>query len=276
MAVMTAPILLPADPNPNTQRYGLFNAANGPLQLEPHARIGGLQYTTPNCTLPYGYEVNCITDSDTKTFTDGISTITGNPFVVVASTLCGTVGYSQAEWASMVVDKLKTGEQAIVEQIFSAGTFGITPSLSNNTPAASSAGASTSVAGAIGNLESYLYARYGAAGIIHIPISDEARVFTSDFLVRDGGVWRTKMGTAVSFGNYANAGPTGTPAGAGHSFWYITGQMSIWRDSDADIFVSPWGQSIDKTTNQLRMFAERTYVVAYDCQVAYTDITLVA
>jgi hypothetical protein len=274
MAVMTAPILLPADPNPNTQRYGLFNATNGPLELPEHARIGGLQYTTPLCTLPGGYEVNCITDSDTKTFTDPISTITGNPFVVIASTLCGVIGFSSAEWEQMVVEKLKAGEQAIVEQVFSAGTFGIAPSLTNNTPNATALTAVTSVAGAIGSLEGWLYHRYGPTGVIHIPIADAARVLTQDYVTNVNGVWRTKTGTAVSFGDYINEGPTGTPAGAGHSFWYITGQMTTWRTPDSAIFVSPWGSSIDKTTNQLRMFAEREYVVAYDCHVASVDITL--
>jgi hypothetical protein len=276
MAVTTDPILLPADPNPNQQRYGLFNAANGPLELPVHARNGGLQYTTNVCTLPGGYAINCTPGGVAKTFTDGLSVITGNPFVVIAETLCGSIGYSEAEWNQFVFQKLQAGEQAIVEQIFSAGTFGVAPSLSNNTPAASSAGASTSTAGAIGNLESWLYARYGPAGILHIPISDAARVFTSDFVTNVGGVWRTKMGTAVSFGNYANTGPTGTAAAAGHSFWYITGQMSIWRTPDSEVFISPWDRSINTTTNQLKMYAEREYVVAFDCQVAYTDITLVA
>jgi hypothetical protein len=274
MAVMTAPILLPADPNPNTQRYGLFNATNGPLELPVHARIGGLQYTTPLCTLPAGYEVNCITDSDTKAFTDGITTITGNPFVVIASVLCGAIGFTPAEWSAMVVDKLKAGEQALVEQIFSAGTFGMSPSLANNTPTATALTAVTSVAAAIGSLEGWLYHRYGPAGVLHIPISDAARVLTQDYVTNVNGVWRTKSGTAVSFGDYANVGPTGTAPAAGHSFWYITGQMTTWRTPDSEIFVSPYGATIDKTTNQLKMFAEREYVVAYNCFVASVDITL--
>lgn len=274
MATMIPPVLLPADPNPNQQRYGLFNATNGPLELLPHARIGGLQYVTSLCSLPGGYEVNCITDSDTKTFPDGLSTIVGTPFVVLATELCGTLPYSAAEWAQFVTAKLIAGEQAVVEQIFSAGTFGQSPSLANNTPAATALTAVTSVSAAIGSLEGWLYHLYGPTGIIHIPISDAARVLTSDYVTKDSGVWRTKLGTAVSFGDYVNEGPTGTPAAADHSYWYITGQMSIWRSTD--IFVSPWGESIDKTTNQLRMFAEREYVLAYDCHVASVDITLEA
>jgi hypothetical protein len=276
MAVTTAPILLPADPNPNQQRYGLFNVANGPLDLPFHARNGGLQYTTNICTLPGGYAVNCTPGGVAKTFTDGLSTITGNPFVVIAETLCGTIGYSEAEWNQFAFQKLAAGEQAAVELIFSGGTSGVAPSLANNTPNATALAASTSIAGAIGLLEGWLYARYGPAGIIHIPIADAAKVLTSDYVTNVGGVWRTKSGTGISFGNYANLGVAGAAPGAGHSFWYITGQMSIWRTPDSEVFISPWDRSINLTTNQLKMYAEREYVVAYDCQVAATDITLAA
>jgi hypothetical protein len=257
MAVTTAPILLPADPNPNQQRYGLFNVANGPLDLPFHARNGGLQYTTNICTLPGGYAVNCTPGG-------------------VAKTLCGTIGYSEAEWNQFAFQKLAAGEQAAVELIFSGGTSGVAPSLANNTPNATALAASTSIAGAIGLLEGWLYARYGPAGIIHIPIADAAKVLTSDYVTNVGGVWRTKSGTGISFGNYANLGVAGAAPGAGHSFWYITGQMSIWRTPDSEVFISPWDRSINLTTNQLKMYAEREYVVAYDCQVAATDITLAA
>lgn len=272
MATMIPPVLLPADPNPNQQRYGLFNAANGPLELPTHARSGGLFYSTALCSLPGGYEVNCLPDLDTKTFTDGISTITGTPFVVLSSFLCGTFPFTEAEWNQFVTAKLIAGEQAVVEQIFSAGTFGAAPSLADNTPNATALTAATSVSQAIGELEGWLYHRYGPTGIIHIPISDASYVLTSDYVTKESGVWRTKTGTAVSFGDYANLGPAGDAPDAGHSFWYITGQMSIWRSSD--IFVSPWGASIDKVSNQIRMYAEREYVVAYDCLSASVDITL--
>jgi hypothetical protein len=274
MAVTTAPILLPADPNPNQQRYGLFNAANGPLDLPVHARNGGLQYTTNVCTLPGGYAVNCTPGGVAKTFTDGLSTITGNPFVVIAETLCGTIGYSEAEWNQFAFQKLQAGEQAIVELIFSGGTFGAAPSLTNNTPNATLLTAATSTAQAIGRLEGWLYGLYGPAGIIHIPITDASYVLIDGVVYKDGGVWRTKNGTAVSFGNYANLGVAGAAPAAGHSFWYITGQMSIWRTPDSEVFISPWDRSITLTTNQLRMYAEREYVVAYDCRVAAVDITL--
>ena len=274
MVAMIPPVLLPADPNPSQQRYGLFNALNGPLDMPSNlARAGGVRYVTSHCTLPYGYEVNCIDDLDTKTFTDGLATITGTPFVVIASTLCGTIGYTEQEWQQFISDKLTSGEQAIVELIFSTSDFGQSPGLANN-PAAVQLTATTSIAGAIAELEGYLYSHYGPAGILHIPISAAAYVSTSDFVTRDGGVWRTKSGTAVSFGNYAGKNAAGADPSAGHTNFYITGQMTAWRSSEP--FISPYGSSIDKTSNQIRMFAEREYVLGFDCIVAATDVTLEA
>lgn len=275
MAVITAPVTLPADPNPNQQRYGLFNAVNGPLELPIHARNGGLEYTTPLCDLPGGYEVNCLDDLATKTFTNGPTTITGAPFVVLASMLCGTFGFNEAEWNRMVTEKLRAGEQAVVERIFSTSDFGQTPGLANN-PDAQQLTAAASVAAGIATLEGWLYAQYGPTGVLHIPISAAAFVLNSDFVYKDGQVWRTKSGTAVSFGNYAGQDAAGENPDAGHTNFWITGQMSVWRTPDSDIFVSPYGASIDKVSNQIRMFAEREYVLAFDCYVAAVDVTLEA
>lgn len=271
MAAITPPVLLPADPNPNQQRYGLFNAANGPLELPPHGRSGGIQYVTSLCSLPGGYEVNCLDDLAAKTFTDGLSTITGTPFVVIASELCGTLPFTEQEWNQFVTAKLQAGEQAVVESIFSTSDLGLSPGLANNPDAVQLTDA-TSISMAIGELEGWLYARYGPTGILHIPISAAAYVLTSDYVTRDSNVWRTKSGTAVSFGNYAGQNTDGDDPDAGHTNFYITGQMSIWRSSD--IFVSPWAFSIDRVTNQIRMYAEREYVVAFDCHVAAVDVTL--
>ena len=273
MAVTTAPILLPADPNPSTQRYGLFNAANGPLDLPVHARNGGLKYTTNICKLPGGYAVNCTPGGVAKTFTDGLTTVTGNPFVVIAETLCGSAGYTEQEWNAMAFQKLQAGEQAAVELIFSGGTVGVAPSLANNTPNVTALTAVTSVPAAIGSLEAALYATYGPTGILHIPVADAAYVLIDGYVYLDGRVWRTKNGTAVSFGNYANLKPDGTAPAAGHSIWYVTGQMTIWRTPDSEVFISPWDRSINTTTNQLKMYAEREYVVAYDCFAASVDVT---
>jgi hypothetical protein len=279
MASVIPPVYI-RNPNSNAQRYGLFNVANGPLDFpDPHAREGGVQYETSLCDIPYGYPVLCQTNAGAgapvaKVFTAANSTVSMIPFVVVASTLCGPIGRSEEDSTRLVVEKLKAGEQAVVEAVFSAGTFFQAPSLANNTPNATVLAASANVDAAIGNLESWLYARYGPVGVLHIPIAAANFVVSNNHVRLDNGVWKTAMGTPVSFGNYANLLPAGGAAAA--TAFYITGQMTVWRTGDADIFVSPYDRSIDKVTNQVRRFAEREYAVGYECFAAATDTTLVS
>src|SRR5215467_704186 len=141
------------DPSPNTPRYGLFNAINGPLDLTPvQAREGGYVWETISCELPYGYEVQCTNDA--KTFTTGTSTITAVPFVVIGSLVCGTIGHTPEEYRQMAFDRLRLGEQAAVELILSTGAFAQAPSLANNPDSVLLAGSpATDVADAIGQLE---------------------------------------------------------------------------------------------------------------------------
>jgi hypothetical protein len=70
----------------------------------------------------------------------------------------------------------------------------------------------------------------------------------------------------VSIGNYQGYGPTDVaPADAAHRWIYLTGPVNVWREPDSRMFVSPWAESIDKSTNQTHRFAERTYIVTYEC-----------
>jgi len=270
LAAVIPPVYLQNDPNPNTQRYGLFNVATGPLEMEPHARMGGYVYQTDVCNLPFGYAVACTPAA--KTFTDSLSTIVSTPFMVVASVLCGTIGHTPDEWAAIVMDRLKAGEQAAVERIFSDGLFGASPSLANNTPNATQLTAALDVASAIGALEDWLYSRYGPVGVLHIPMRLANRVMADYHVIKEGGVWKTQSGTLVSFGNYSGLKADGTAPAAGDLNIYITGEVTVWRDSDSEVFISPYGESIDKVTNQIRMFAERTYDVSYDCFAAAIEV----
>lgn len=260
MAALLPPVLLPGSPMSDEQRYGLFKVATGPLELSDHARGGGLEYQTSIEKLPYGYASSCTPAS--LTLTDTIDTVIGTPFLVVADTLCGAFGHTEAEWQQFVLDRLYTGEQAVVESVFSQGLVGQSPSLANNANVTLLT-AATTIALGLDALESWLYARYGPTGVLHIPISANSSVYSDFHILKDtDGILRTPMGTKVSFGNYANLLPNGTAPTAGDVVFYITGQVAIWRASDP--FVSPYGASIDKVTNQIKMFAEREYVVAFE------------
>jgi len=271
VAVTTGPVYIETPPTPAVPRYGLFTVATGPLDLPVHARNGGLQYQVATCELPDGYAVACT--PATKTFDAGPATITGNPFVVLSTFTCGTVGMTEERARELVVARLKAGEQAAVEAIFSAQANGQSPGLSNNAAVVTLA-AATTIPAAISALEDWLYSRYGLPGVIHAPASVGAWMMDHTQMIKDGQIWRTPLGTAVSFGNYAGTSAVGAAPAANHEFLYITGQVAVWRTPDSEIFVSPYGQTINRSTNQMFMVAEREYVVTFDCFVATIDATL--
>lgn len=274
MASLTGPVYVPA-PNPVVPRYGLFRVATGPLDLPINARSGGLQYEISVCNLPLGYEVECQDSHNTKVITSGVTVVTGAPFVVYSAIQCDTVGlvnWGQDRVQRFLYDQLVAGEQAVVENIISNGQVGQFPSLQNG---AVTLGIAQGPVQAVSMLEDWLYARYGIPGVIHAPMETAAYLKGAHLVEMDGsplsGVWRTDVGTAVSFGNYAGLGPTGQ---AGSTWMYITGQVSIWRTPDNELFVPPMGQVINRSTNVLTIVMEREYIVTYDCYSAAVQVTL--
>lgn len=283
MAITTAPMLVPKPTPDMPLRYGLLQAAVGPLELPVHARNGGLQYVHALCGEGFGYEIECIDDQNSKAdnFGVGLETILGSPFIVYATVTCGPVGFTSEELRSMVVQRLKGVEQTVVEQVFSTSTFGQGPGLTAADGIETVAGSGTTVVEVLSELERARYcggvtntAMYGPPGYLHAPIAVFNALKQEHVIEFDGTRWRTPMGTVVSAGCYANNDPDGTPAADGTFWMYLTGQTTVWRTSDSNIFVSPVEGALDRTTNQMLMLAEREYVVTYECGGFAKAVTL--
>lgn len=278
--VATIPPLLIDKPTPTFPlRYGLFQAAVGPLDLPVHGRNGGLRYVTSICADGFGYEVACIgaTASKTASFSAGSTTVTGTPFIVYATQVCGTVGYTFEEQRSMVVERLKAVEQGVVEDIFSQSTFGQGPGLIAADGIATVVGAGDTITDVIGELERAMYCgtlSYGPPAYLHVPIPAFLRMKQEHLMEFDGTRWRTPIGTVVSTGCYANEDPLGAAPADGVFWLYITGQTAIWRTPDSQIQVAPVEGSLNRTTNQMLMLAEREYVVTYECGGFAKAVTL--
>jgi hypothetical protein len=230
--------------------------------------MGGLQYVNGICGEGVGYEVNCIDALDTKTFANGLEIVTGVPFVVYSTILCGSVGFTQAEFNAMAVSRLLSVEQTIVEQVFSSGDVGQAPSLANNVPAATiiATGGVTAIE-VVSELENAMYctSQYGPPAYLHMPIAVINDLMSEHLLTWDGTRWRTPMGSIVSAGCYSNLDPAGAAAADG-TFWiYATGQTAIWRSPDSEIQVIPVEGTLDRVTNQQMILAEREYVVTFEC-----------
>lgn len=252
--------------------YGLFKVANGPLDLPIHASVGGLVYQSPYCKQPIGYAVNCPPASKSSALTGSYDTINGDPFVVLSGMECGaTFGDERGPDAytrDLVTESLLAGEQRLVESIFSQGLVGQQKDLpSGGTQLAAAA----NTVAAISQLEAAFAPLYGLPATIHVPIAAMGTVMNGHLVEKDSaGIWRTAIGNAVVFGNYAGLNQSAVAPVSPATNIYITGQVSIWR---GDIWVSPWAESIDKTTNQIHRFAERTYVVTYECASVAIGVT---
>jgi hypothetical protein len=252
-------------------RYGLFNVANGPLDLPIHARQGGVEFQTPVCDLPTGDAIACPPSETPKSFSSGgTNLIEADPFVVRSDLLCAPVGLTNEQLRRWLIERLKAGEQATVERVFSDGLFGASPTLQG----ATALSASASLLESVGVMEGWLYARYGLPGVIHVPVGLAQRFMRAVEPTLSGGVYRTALGTLVSFGNYSGIGPAGQTPAAGTAYLYITGQVTVWRAADTDVFTTPLAAALDRTTNQVYGQAEREYAVAYECFAGSTLVTL--
>jgi hypothetical protein len=278
--VATIPPLLIDKPTPTFPlRYGLFQAAVGPFDLPVHARNGGLRYVTSICADGFGYDIACIgaTASKTASFVTGSTTVTGTPFIVYATMTCGTVGFTYEEQRAMVVERLKSVEQGVVEDIFSQSNNGQAPGLIAADGITTVVGAGDTITDVVSELERAMYCgtvSYGPPAYLHVPIPAFNYMKREHLIEFDGTRWRTAIGTVVSTGCYANEDPAGAAPADGVFWLYITGQTAIWRTPDSAIQVAPVEGSLNRTTNQMLMLAEREYVVTYECGGFAKPVTL--
>ena len=282
--VATIPPLLIEKPTPSMPlRYGLLQAAVGPLDLPVHARNGGLRYVTSLCDDGFGYEVECLVDQNSKTaeFSLGSTTVTGLPFIIAATMTCPLVGYTPEELEALVIERLRGVEQGVLENVFSTSALGQGPGLVTADGITTVTGAGDTLTDVLGELERARYCgftgnvtRYGPPGYLHVAIPVFNRLKELHLIEFDGTRWRTAIGTVVSTGCYANNDPAGAAPADGVFWLYLTGQTVVWRTPDSEIQVAPVEGSLNRTTNQMLMLAEREYVVTYECGGFAKAVTL--
>lgn len=283
MAAIIPPLYV-AKPTPSLPlRYGLLQAAVGPLDLPEHGRIGGLRYNHALCGEGFGYTVACIADLTDKSasFDAGLDLVTGTPFIIYATVTCGSVGFSYDEQRGFVVERLKSVEQAVLEGLFSTGSNGVSPALLATSGIVTVTGAGTTAVEVVSELERAMYcgfdttaSQYGPPAYLHMPIPVFNELKSQHLIEFDGTRWRTPLGTLVSTGCYTGNEPDGTPPADG-TFWvYITGQTTLWRTSDENLQIAPVEGSLDRETNQFLMMAEREYVITYECGGFAKPVTL--
>jgi hypothetical protein len=109
-------------PPVGAQRYGLFSAANGPLDMPPHGEISGVTYEAEHCGDGFLWPgASCTPPAQSKTF-DGCNPFPyGTPFTVGATYHTSAIGRDEAAMERNVRVRHADNAQAIVEQMFWGG-----------------------------------------------------------------------------------------------------------------------------------------------------------
>lgn len=259
MALIPAPTV-PA-PGALRRRYGLFDAASGPLDLPAHGEGGGVRFVQDNCGQAYAYGVTCYEpgDAPAKPLDADNEEIETGVFAVLSTLNCSAVGYTLEEYRAKARRRLEGSEQAAVEKaLWSGQDFEGNPLdvRSLNAEAVDIGGGYNPdlITDVVGALERYAYTTqgYGSVAYIHAPV--EVAAFAAEaglVLPESTGLNARKLtpaGSVWAFGAY--------PAGS----VIITGQTTVWRSPEMQVY-----DAFETTTNERLLVAERTYAVAFEC-----------
>lgn len=269
MAVLIEP---PAPPLPHP---GLLTAAVGPLSMPAHGNFDGIEYRPDSCGGEVQlYPVDCPPDV-TKTFAPGDGLLEATPFVVINSSVCGTVGQTFGEVEGRLRRRFQLKEQWGVERAFWGGGADVPGYLQTNTVDTLDPVPTGGMTAAVSVLDQALADNYGLPGLVHVRPRLAAWMANAGVLRWDGQTVRTPRGNVVVFGDgYSGQGPAGEdPAADGTTEWmYVTGRVVIWRDDE--VFVPPLPQVLDRSTNQQYALAERTYAIGVECYLAAVLVTI--
>lgn len=265
MALLIDP---PAPPQPYS---GLLAAAVGPLPMPAHAAGDGLQYVLDSCGSVQLYPAACDLTPPTKSFEGSDGTFVADPFVVIASSVCGTVGQSMAEVEGRVRRRLQLKEGWGVERAFWGGSATVPGYLQSHT--VDTLDPVGTVTEGVSLLEQALADNYGLPGLLHARPRVAAYLGHAGQVEHIGGVARTHRGSTLVFGDgYSGEGPAGEVVADGAEWMFATGRVLVWRDLET--FVPPLRQTLDRALNQQYALAERTYILGVECYIAATLVTL--
>lgn len=243
-------------------RFGLFSAATI-TEGDTHVFAGGVEYFLPIDPTSVGHTaIECVDQGTSldRTIPRGLPAGIGDPFEVYAGASCDPTGTSENELRSRAIDTLQAGEmQAVERRLWSEET----PAIMSATDTEVVEGTATSLAVAVGRLESFLYTDYASSGVLHLPRFLGAYADSLDLVHESGTVLRTRLGTPVVFGDYPNTGPDGSAAAAGSVWIAATGDVLVRRTS-VDALTDKSTSWLDPVTNNATAIVVRDYLVTFD------------
>ncbi len=273
--------------NPPTREalpYGLLAQADIQENSGAHWRAG-IDWTSI-CGDPFTALEYCVTGSVAPTGKADPGAGTGafhrgaQAFTVVTEIDCSAPG---GHWERGIADAqglLRASQSYAVEAAFWSGTAaGITnavyPRLASNTTTTdgmvtlqTSAVIVTGGLGVtpnigIGALEAASVACYHSTVTLHVPMIAVSALMDRGIIKADGNSLRTISGNKVIVGSgYSNTSPAGVLAGVGQAWIYATGEVFGFK-SPMRTFARE--DSFDRSTNTLKVIAEATFVVGFEC-----------
>src|SRR5574339_60047 len=212
-----------------------------------------------------------------KAATTSYSRRDATPFTVTEEIDCSAPGFYNTAQA-LAVDALTRSEMRQVERAFATclarGQVTVFPhlaaSIQLNTDGSMLQSAATTltatpvdVVEAFARLESALASCYDGVGVIHIPVAVLEIAAAHMLIERSGPQLRTPGGLLVAAGaGYPGTAPDGSTPTAGVVWLYATGAVFGYR---SEIFTHDPVQALDRTDDTVKMIAERTYLLGWDC-----------
>lgn len=190
------------------------------------------------------------------------------PITVYAGVECSTMGWSWDEAREHVLAALELGEQAALEAAW--WRTGLASRAVDLTPEEGP----VSVAQGVAALEGCLAESYGGIGVLHVPAGVAALLGCCNILRENTPGLRTWAGNCAVLGagySLENSSPDGMPAEPGTAWMYISGPVHI-RRGPVDLIPDRRGAATDIRYNDLRLLAERTYVVGTTCTVCAIQV----
>lgn len=268
-------------PNVEPLPYRLLDAA----ELDTgtgHWKLGA-QFMPDYCGQVLHTSAACVTGTgfDKDPLPNGVPTRASDPFPVYAWIDCALTSMNEEELRTRTTNALKINGQTTVENVFwTGGDFGVSPHLASDTEITEVVGGSTvvlqtaatvitgtyDVVEAIGLLEEAMSSCYGGTPFIHVPRRATPHL-NANYLIKESGARLKTIGNGsivVPGPGYALTGPDGTPAPAGHAWFYATGKVKYWQ-SPVIFRARDVREFLNRNTNDTVLIAEQWYMLGWDC-----------
>lgn len=270
--------------------YGLDTAVNWLIPESPHWQ-GGVMWE-PICAEANTTLNPCVTGAGGLTPALKAETFEyllrgARPFTVYTEVDCSTPGMWE-KFQDYAVTGLTRSELAQLERTFWTGDAGgisdvVLPNLTASGPVSDGqvllqlnsvgvTGVALDVVEGLGRLEQTLADCWDGAGVIHVPRLLIPALCAQNQIIERGGRYLTWNGNQiVAGGGYpASIGPGGVVAPVGTGWMFATSPIFGYR---GQINSTPRVSALNRAVNTVKMIAERTVLLGWECCLAGVLVT---